>query len=199
MSRDVLDECDYTIAVRTQLIYPGGTQMNVAGFPHRWEAAETLLKVVDGHLYNLKERFPRSIDVVKRKNGGFPVIHFLRKDVEDALLTRIVEDICCGRTSLLPLRDCTREEILLIKEFITSTKPSPNAAQRIDELFTDNRAAKENTYLLRGLLVHRILLMCLKKRWNVQYGLHPDRSPIAVPFYAKGIPSDQVATPSPLF
>lgn len=31
----------------------------------------------------------------------------------------------------------------------------------------------------------------MKKRWNVQYGLHPGRDPIAVPFHAKGVPSDQ--------
>lgn len=30
-----------------------------------------------------------------------------------------------------------------------------------------------------------------KKRWNVQYGLHPNRDPISVPYLAKGIPSDQ--------
>lgn len=46
-------------------------------------------------------------------------------------------------------------------------------------------------YLLRGLLVHRILLLSLKKRWNVQYGLHPCRDPIAVPYHAKGVPSEQ--------
>lgn len=33
--------------------------------------------------------------------------------------------------------------------------------------------------------------MTLKKRWNVQYGLHPTRDPIAVPYHSKGIPSDQ--------
>jgi len=33
--------------------------------------------------------------------------------------------------------------------------------------------------------------MTLKKRWNVQYGLHASRDPIAVPFLAKGIPSEQ--------
>ncbi|KAI1041411.1 hypothetical protein LB505_005621 [Fusarium chuoi] len=33
--------------------------------------------------------------------------------------------------------------------------------------------------------------MTLKKRWNVEYGLHPHRDPIAVPFHAKGVPSDQ--------
>lgn len=33
--------------------------------------------------------------------------------------------------------------------------------------------------------------MTLKKRWNVQYGLHPTRDPIAVPYDAKGSPSEQ--------
>ena len=45
--------------------------------------------------------------------------------------------------------------------------------------------------ILRGLVVHRILLLGLSKRWNVQYGIHPGRDPIAVPFRSKGIPSDQ--------
>lgn len=46
-------------------------------------------------------------------------------------------------------------------------------------------------YLLRGFLMHGILPLCLKKRWNVQYRLHPGRDPVAVPFHAKGIPSEQ--------
>jgi hypothetical protein len=33
--------------------------------------------------------------------------------------------------------------------------------------------------------------MTLKKRWNVQYGLHTHRDPIAVPYLAKGTPSEQ--------
>ena len=35
------------------------------------------------------------------------------------------------------------------------------------------------------------MLLTLKKRWNVQYGLHPGRDPLAVPFHAKGVPSEQ--------
>jgi hypothetical protein len=37
--------------------------------------------------------------------------------------------------------------------------------------------------------VSRILVVCLGRRWNVQYGLSPNRHPIAVPFEAKGVPS----------
>lgn len=58
-------------------------------------------------------------------------------------------------------------------------------------LFADRSSARKNILLVRGLLVNRILLLCLKKRWNVQYGLHLNRHPIAVPFDAKGVPSEQ--------
>ena len=56
--RDVLDECDFTLAVRTQLIYPSGVQTTVDGHPHRWETAEALLRLVEGHLWNLQCDFP---------------------------------------------------------------------------------------------------------------------------------------------
>lgn len=58
-------------------------------------------------------------------------------------------------------------------------------------MFPYKLAVTKNIFLLRGLLGHRILLLCLKKRWNVQYGLSQNRDPIAVPFYAKGVPSEQ--------
>jgi hypothetical protein len=57
--------------------------------------------------------------------------------------------------------------------------------------FTDQNAAANILLVTRGLLMKRILLLCLNKRWNVQYGLHPDRHPVAVPFEAKGVPSPQ--------
>jgi hypothetical protein len=36
-TRDVLDECDVSLAIRTQLIYPSGTQATVDGHPMRWQ------------------------------------------------------------------------------------------------------------------------------------------------------------------
>ena len=191
VSRDVIDECDFTLAVRTQLIYPSGSQMTVDGHPHRWETAEALLRLIEGHLWNLHYDFPNSIEVIRRPQGGFPVIFFLRRDVEDALLARLVDDVCTGRTSILPTRECTQHDRLAIKHFISDTKVEQNFAERIRQIFPETPAMKQNIYLLRGLLVHRILLLTLKKRWNVQYGLHPSRDPIAVPFHAKGVPSEQ--------
>lgn len=191
VSRDVLDECDFTLAVRTQLIYPSGSQTTVDGYPHRWETAEVLLRLVQGHLWNLQSDFRQSIEVVQRPQGGFPVVFFLRKDVEDALLARLVDDICSGRTSIVLASDCTSSDRLAIRHFITNVKVGQKIIEQIRHIFPDKPALKQNIYLLRGLLVHRILLLTLKKRWNVQYGLHPNRDPIAVPFHAKGVPSEQ--------
>ncbi|KAI9833796.1 MAG: hypothetical protein M1819_003531 [Sarea resinae] len=189
--RDVLDECDVTLAVRTQLIYPSGAQKTVDGHPHRWEIAEALLGLVEGHLINLQHEYPRSIEVVRRTGGGFPFIYFLRGDAEDALVGRLVTDICSGRASIIPTRDFAKSDCLVIKKFISDAKVGQEIIRRVSQLFFDKAAATQVLYLLRGLLVHRILLLSLKKRWNVQYGVHPRRDPIAVPFHAKGVPSEQ--------
>jgi hypothetical protein len=189
--RDVLDESDFTLAVKTQLIYPSGPQISVDGHPHRWEVAQTLLSLVEDHLPDLQRDFPRSIEVVKRP-GGFPMVHFLRTDVEDALHHRVINDICDGRISFLRLADATlpvskRE----IKRVLSEDKLDPKLIKRVSALFADKSSARKNIFLVRGLLLNRILLLCLKKRWNVQYGLHPNRNPIAVPFEAKRVPSEQ--------
>lgn len=191
LSRDVLDESGVTLAVQTQLIYPSGVQKTVDSHPHRWEMAQELLALVEGHLVNLQCAFPQSIEVVRRPSGGFPVVFFLRKDVEDALAVRLVDDICSGRTSILPTKDASRVDRLAIKQFISAGKVPQEIVDRTTGMFADKPAVAQTLYLLRGFLVHRILLLTLKKRWNVQYGLHPDRDPIAVPFHAKGVPSSQ--------
>jgi hypothetical protein len=185
-SRDVIDEADSILAIRTQLIYPSGTQKTVDGHPQRWLVAEALLKQVYGHLWNLHNEFPHSLEVVQRFSGSLPFVFFLRRDVEDALLSRLVEDVYLGRVPILPV-DTPKVDRVLIKQFISEAKVSSALAESIEGLFPDKPALKQVVYLLRGLIVHRILLMAMKKRWNVQYGLHPARDPMAVPFTAKGI------------
>lgn len=189
-SRDVIDECDNILALRTQLIYPSGSQKTVDGHPQRWEVAEALLSQINGHLHNLQRAYPRSIEVIPRGHGGFPVLFFLRKDVEDELIHRLVDDVYHGRTSILPA-DLSKEQRTCIKQFISQAQVDPDVSQSISTMFPDKPAFRRVVYLLRGLLVHRILLMTLKKRCNVQYGLHQNRDPIAVPYHAKGTPSDQ--------
>ena len=189
---DVLDESDYTLAVRTQLIYPSGDQAAVDGQPHRWIVAQSLLKLVDAHLYDLKRSFRHSIDVVRsEEEGRYPLMYFLRKDAEENLLRRLTHSILRGAGGILPMANLSSADLDAIKEFVSNVKLKQAVIERIRHLDPDKAQLRQTIYLLRGLLVNRILMMTLKKRWNVQYGLHPDRDPIAVPFYAKGVPSDQ--------
>jgi len=189
--RDVLDESDYTLAAKTQLIYPSGPQISLDGHPQRWELAQMLLSLVEDHLPELQRDFPRSVEVVKRPHG-FPIVYFLQTDVEDALHSRIINDICEGRVSILRLSDSTSSiRKAEIKRVLSEKSLDRKLIKRVSLSFADNSSTYKNILLVRGLLLNRILLLCLKKRWGVQYGLHPNRHPIAVPFEAKGVPSEQ--------
>jgi len=191
LARDVLDECDVSLSVRTQLIYPSGSQVSVDGHPLRWQVVQSVLHLVASHAEFLQKAYPQSIEVhFNRPDAGYPLIYFLRKDAEEALLAHLVQEISHGHTSILPSVEYSKSERICIQEFIDSAVVSTKTINSINELFKETEHLKKTLYLLRGLFVHRILLLTLKKRWNVQYGLHPFRDPVAVPYLAKGVPSN---------
>lgn len=190
-ARDVLDESDHTLAVKTQLIYPSGSQMAVNGHPHRWLIAEQVLGLVDMHLHGLSASFPHSIEVVRRPQGGYPFVFFLRPNVEEELINRLRHDICQGTRGILPVDTLESADRIAIKDFLSGSKVRQSSLDRVSRLCPDRPHIRQTVYLLRGLFVHRILIMVLKKRYGVQYGLHPFRDPVAVPFHAKGVPSEQ--------
>ncbi len=190
--RDVLDECDYSLAVKTQLVYPSGAQRMVDGHPHRWKVVQAILRLVKGTVEQLQLEFPRSIEITMSGGSGkFPAIHFSQDLVKEALIQRVTESVCRGQGGILPINDCTDEELETVATLLNKPRFSKDEILKISNLFKNRQAARQDVLLLRGLLVYRILLMALNKRWNVQYGLHPSRDPVAVPYQAKGVPSDQ--------
>lgn len=189
-ARDVLDECDVSLAIRTQLIYPSGTQTTFDGHPLRWQVTQALLHLVKDFCFAVQSQYPRSIEIVKRGVDGFPLIYFLRKDAEDYLIKLLVGVVCKGQTpSILSCSEYSAPIVADIHGYISSPTVRPQAIGRIMAYFKDKPQVVKVINLLRGLFVHRILIATLKKRWNVQYGLHPTRAPIAVPYLAKGVPS----------
>ncbi|PSN61496.1 hypothetical protein BS50DRAFT_578491 [Corynespora cassiicola Philippines] len=189
--RDVLDESDVSLAVKTQLIYPSGEQVTVDGHPQRWQVAQALLSLVKDYLPDLRRKFPRSIEVIER-DKGYPMICILQSDVEEDLHRRIIDEICMGRTVFLRFADSTSpSHYSEIRKVLSDADLSSELLENVAALFADKNTAFKTLLLVRGLLRNRILLLCLKKRWNVQYGLDPKRDPIAVPFEAKGVPSEQ--------
>ena len=189
--RDVLDESDVSLAVKTQLIYPGGKQTTVDGHPHRWQVAQSLLSLVKDRLPELQRKFPRNIEVLKR-GQSYPMIYILQTDVEEDLHRCIVDEICTGRTSFLRFADHTSDSCgENLRKVLSEERLDNRLLEHVVQSFTDQSIAFKTLLLVRGLLQNRILLLCLRKRWNVQYGLHPKRDPMAVPFDAKGVPSEQ--------
>ena len=190
-SRNVLDECDHMLAVKTQLIYPSGSQSMVDGHPSRWTVVQDLLKLVIPLLGTVRYQFPQGIEVIERGTGSFPTIYLLNQDVKTVLFNRLTENVVSGVEGILPIDRCSLDELMTIKEFLRKATFPKSTASQVATIFKNNLDARQRLLLLRGLLVHRILLMGLSKRWNVQYGIDPRRDPIAVPFRSKGIPSDQ--------
>jgi len=190
--RDVLDECDHSLAVKTQLVYPSGAQNMIDGHPHRWKTVQAVLRLVKGRVVQLQRDFRRSVEVTEgHKSGGFPAVYFSQASVKDALIQLITDSVCRGEGGILPVNDCTKDELDAVASFLNKTQFPKENISKVLNIFKDRQAARQDLLLLRGLLVHRILLMALSKRWNVQYGLHPRRDPVAVPFQAKGVPSEQ--------
>ena len=189
--RDILDECDHMLAVKTQLIYPSGSQKMVDGHPGRWKVVQDLLKLIKPHLAHLRRDFPRGIEVIQRSPGTFPTIYLLHPDAKDALIRRLTDSVLKGEGGILPIGDCSEDELACVSSFLRDAQFSKATAPKVAGVFKGKTDARQQLLLLRGLLIHRILLMGLSKRWNVQYGIHPQRDPIAVPFRSKGIPSDQ--------
>ncbi|KAK9425871.1 hypothetical protein SUNI508_12849 [Seiridium unicorne] len=189
--RDIIDESDFTLAVRTQLIYPSGTQESLDGHALRWKVSQGLLALLEMHLAPLQKEFPDGIIIVKRVQG-FPSVHFLKEKVEDALTTRLIHDVANGKLQYLRLSTPVHEKISSeIIRVLSGEDLIRKHFRRAARHFADRESAYKSLLLVRGLLRHKVLLSCLKKRWNVQFGLHPNRDPIAVPYEAKGVPHEQ--------
>jgi len=189
-ARSVVDESDHVLSVRTALVFPSGSLSLIDGGSQRWQTAEQVLALVQKWLPYLQERFPRSIEVITRSSGGFPFMFFLKPEVESALISGITAEICSGRTVILPTRDLTSLQRSAIKTFISQANVLQRTVEEVRGLFPDRPELWKRVVLLRGLIVHRILLTTLKKRWNIQYGVCPERDPIAVPFTSKGVASE---------
>ena len=189
--QDILDECDHMLAVKTQLIYPSGAQTMVDGHPGRWKMVQDVLKLVKVHLGPLRREFPRSVEVIERSRGAFPTVYLLTTEVKNALMQRLTNSVVGGEGGILPMDGCSLDEGVCINRFLREAQFPAATAVKIAGAFKGNPDARQRLLLLRGLLVHKILLLGLDKRWNVQYGIDTRRDPIAVPYKAKGIPSDQ--------
>ncbi|KAK4064684.1 hypothetical protein Trihar35433_8201 [Trichoderma harzianum] len=188
--RDILDECDFTLSPKTQLNYPSGSEKTFDGHPFRWQVAQGILSMVSEYIPQLQASFPGSIERLAGF-GRYPAVQFLRNDVEDELHRLIVDAVAGGRSSILHIEHNLHEDTrIAIKRVLSDKTFDAEAFEKATSCFPNPDSTAKILLVVRGLITRKILVLCLSKRWNVQYGLHPNRPPLAVPFAAKGVPSE---------
>ena len=190
-SRDILDENDEVLDVRSQLVFTIGRQQHMEGSPERWTTVQQVLSLVSKHAPSLRILFPHGIEYESGPPGSFPYLRILQAATGQALISWIVQDILDG---LLPninfgqlhsgLRDA-------IQSFMSCDDAPLAIVQSVKETF-GQISLWGGLLLLRGLLAKGILLFAFsERRWRVDYGLTPMRTMLAVPYRAKDVPAER--------
>jgi len=186
VSRDVLDESDEILHVRYQLVYTTGTQIPVDDHPNRWITTQQVFSRLQAHAVELHASFPRmfEIDTTLR---GFPIIRILDSAIFQEISSLIIDDALAGGLSNLPLGVLPSPMREVVRRFMGNREVS---GQDQDLIY----AHCAGTTLMKGILLLRGLLMdndgilgyvLKERRWRVDYGLHPSRTLLAVPYRAK--------------
>ncbi|KAJ6788015.1 hypothetical protein PWT90_01127 [Aphanocladium album] len=178
-SRDIVDESDENFSPKFELIYTMGEQRPIELSPDRWT------KVL-----------PEGIEITHNGRGRFPRTRILRAEAGALLVRSVTQRICDTGFPGLPIgrqNDQTRNAIFnyILEEKVSSDQIA--LVETNEGFFTDS--IKGPLLLLRGLIAGRVLLFALRqKRWRVNYGLDPARTPstnLAVPYRAKDSPSSR--------
>ncbi|KAL2825471.1 hypothetical protein BDW59DRAFT_161697 [Aspergillus cavernicola] len=187
--RTIIDESDEVLDPKFQVIYTRGNQQNVDGESDRWCVIQYVLEEVEKQAQALRSQDKGSLDI-DQHSTRYPILHFLRANAADLLLQRVVDAIQNGAIPGLSFHQWAppiRDSALLFIRFINNTEEYEAIVR---EAFK-NSAILKKLLVLRGLIAHRILQFALaEKRWLVDYGVHPSRCLLAVPFRAKGVPSE---------
>ncbi|KAH0338328.1 hypothetical protein KCU81_g7698, partial [Aureobasidium melanogenum] len=186
--RDIIDESDEILGIRSQLIYPVGSQHMLDGKDDRWLVAQGVLRQVKHHALSLSKQFPSEINATMGKKS-IPDINFLDPAVFYRLLDLLVDDALEGQIAGVALHYFSVEDKIAIRNFIHYREVSKQDLATLHKNCIGS--SHWNTILiLRGLFARDILsFVLLRKRWLVEYGLDPARCLMAVPYQAKGVPT----------
>ncbi|UJR11323.1 hypothetical protein I4U23_015504 [Adineta vaga] len=181
--RDILDESDEILHVKYQLIYTVGGQQQIDGGIERWKTIQIVLESVRKHASDIAKNFSKevSFEFIEHKNH-FPKFHLLGNKPYPTLCEKIAEDWFSRKNYRQNERD-------LISNLILNSNTS------IDSLINQFSHHDIQLFLtLRGLLSSEVLLVALKKRFRVNYGVNPNSSfnrLMAVPFRAKDVAAEK--------
>jgi hypothetical protein len=184
-TRDTIDESDEVFQTKQQVIYTVGEQRSLEAAPWRWEVIEKLLGLLARYLSECQEKKLGSFVIEESKvAGAFPSsIRFKNEGCIQVLQDFLKDSINQNDWTITPSN--------LAREFMTANTFSTDEFQKLEQHFPETQSQALSTLLiLRGMLKNKILYHVLKdKRYRVEYGLDLGRSPLAVPYRAKDLPS----------
>ncbi|PWY86579.1 hypothetical protein BO94DRAFT_597312 [Aspergillus sclerotioniger CBS 115572] len=185
----IIDESDEILDPKFQLVYTVGCQQSLDGHSDRWQITQGLLSLVEQQAEELYTQDPNSLDM-EHHGARYPILHFLKANTVKNLIESILRAIQGQGLPGLPLHLRCRRVRTCALDFIRLTRPQPREVQALHEAF-EGGSSLHKLLVLRGLLAYVILRFTLAgKRWLVDYGLHPERCMMAVPFRAKGVLSE---------
>ena len=189
-ARDLLDESDEILDVKFQLIYTIGSQRNMDGQPDRWILTQSIFDLVDMHATFLANAYPGKFEIERRSKTSFPTVRFLAAESGHLLISRVADDIGRGKLPGLNFEQLKKEDLRSVLRFCQIPEVDTAHCKRVIELCRTDGTLMNRLLLIRGLIVHKVLLFILQsKRWSVNYGHHPSRCLCAVPYRAKGVPA----------
>ena len=212
-ARDVLDEADEILHHRFQLIYPIGVPCNPDGGDVRWIVSEVILEAVKANASEFAEHFGSCVSYSQHEHHVFPHLRLLESkghlEAYQWLCRRVIDFILGGKGLILTselmdgLQTIQNSDRSKLETFWLSPQLSEAQVQWLHKAIPRNIVP--SILCIRGLLANGVLLLCIKKRFRVEYGL-PSMSVgsktegkankervirMAVPFRAKDVASER--------
>ncbi|EGP82392.1 uncharacterized protein MYCGRDRAFT_51670 [Zymoseptoria tritici IPO323] len=197
-SRDIVDESDENFSVKFELIYTIGTQRQIDMSPDRWISIQQVLDLVNEIAPTVADELPHSLEIRRTSRGQFPRMRILHLDAVEPLLDKIGKKICATGLAGFPIYrqpPAVRDAVL---SYITKRDITSEQIDLVENSAPDgfwNESNQRMLFLLRGLLAEGVLGFAFgRKRWRVNYGFDPSRTPttrLAVPFRAKDQPTSR--------
>lgn len=195
MSRDIIDESDENLSVKFELVYTIGQQRPVENSPDRWLIIQHVLGLVLKHIPEVGRALPQSVELCNSEKGQFPRTRLIRADAAEKLTEYLARDICNNGLPGFPVSRQGAPFREAVYRYITQAEPKEEDIEIVQGNLFWNQSTKPFLLLIRGLLAGKILGFAFEqKRWRVNYGLHPTRTPatrLAVPYRAKDCPTDR--------
>ena len=188
--RDILDECDELLDVKYQLIYSLGTQRMMDGQPDRWLDLQSIFGLIQQHAQAIIKLHPGEYDYAVRTNSCYPVLRPLTARASQTLQQSICDLIFKNELLSFNLIQVPSHIHQAAYEFITQRNVGTDQCQTLFNFYSSEVSMQQKLLHFRGLFACGIFSYVLQeKRWAVNYGLHPQRSMLAVPYRAKGVPT----------